>query len=89
MTPETIMQLAQEALWVTALAAAPILLTALSVGLLVSMLQAATQVQEMTLSFIPKLVAMAIALMVVGKWMLYLLMNFTEQLYQSIPDLIG
>ncbi len=89
MTPETIMQLAQEALRVTALAAAPILLTALSVGLLVSMLQAATQIHEMTLSFIPKLVALGIALMVVGKWMLYLLMNFTEQLYQSIPDLIG
>jgi len=83
------MQLAQEALRVTALAAAPILLTALSVGLLVSMLQAATQIHEMTLSFIPKLVALGIALMVVGKWMLYLLINFTEQLYQSIPDLIG
>lgn len=89
MTPETVMQLAQEALRVTALAAAPILLTALSVGLLVSMLQAATQIHEMTLTFIPKLVALAIALMVVGKWILYLLMEFTEQLLRSIPDLIG
>ena len=89
MTPDTVIQLAQESLKVTALVAAPMLLTALGVGLIISVLQAATQVQEMTLSFIPKLVATVIALMVAGTWMLRLLTDFTERLYQSIPALIG
>ena len=89
MTPETVIQLAQEALKVTALVTAPMLLTALSVGLIISVLQAATQVQEMTLSFIPKLVAMVISLMVAGTWMLRLLVDFMERLYLSIPALIG
>ncbi len=89
MTPETVIQLAQESLSVAALVAAPMLLAALGVGLLISVLQAATQVQEMTLSFIPKLVAMMITLMVAGTWMLRLLMDFIQRLLLSIPALIG
>ncbi len=89
MTPDMVINIGQEALRVTALLAAPVLLTALGVGLLIGMLQAATQIQEMTLSFIPKLLGIVIALAVAGTWMLHLLMDFTERLIMSIPDVIG
>lgn len=89
MTPDEVMIIGQEALKVTALLAAPMLLTALGVGLLVGMIQAATQIQEMTLSFIPKLIAAGIALVIAGHWMLGLLVTFTERLIESIPALIG
>jgi flagellar biosynthetic protein FliQ len=89
MTPDTVINIGQEALQVTALLAAPVLLTALGVGLIVGVLQAATQIQEMTLSFIPKLLGVAIALAVTGAWMLQILTDFTERLITSIPELIG
>jgi flagellar biosynthetic protein FliQ len=89
MTPESVVQIGQEAIKVTALMAAPLLLSALLIGLLVGMFQAATQIQEMTLSFIPKLAVMALALMVAGPWMIHLVVNFTERLFESIPALIG
>ncbi|MBD3619624.1 MAG: flagellar biosynthesis protein FliQ [Gammaproteobacteria bacterium] len=89
MTPDTVIDIAQEALYVTALLAAPMLLTALGVGLLIGMVQAATQIQEMTLSFIPKLIGVAVALIVAGHWMMNLVINFTEELYYNIPNLIG
>lgn len=89
MTPESIILIGQEAMKVTALLAAPLLLSALTIGLLVGMFQAATQIQEMTLSFIPKLIVMALALMVSGSWMINLVVNFTERLFESIPALIG
>ncbi len=89
MTPDMVINIGQEALRVTALLAAPVLLTALGVGLLIGMLQAATQIQEMTLSFIPKLLGIVIALAVAGTWMLHLLMDFTERLIMSIPDVFG
>ncbi len=69
--------------------AAPLLLSALAVGLLIGMFQAATQINEMTLSFIPKLITLAVALAVAGPWMLSLIMNFTRELITSIPYLIG
>ena len=69
--------------------AAPLLLSALAVGLLIGMFQAATQINEMTLSFIPKLITLAVALAVAGPWMLSLIMNFTRELVTSIPYLIG
>ena len=72
MTPETVLAVGQEALQLTVLLAAPLLLSALGVGLLIGMLQAATQIQEMTLSFIPKLLVLALALAVAGPWMLHL-----------------
>ena len=70
MTPETVMSIGQHALEMTMLLAAPLLLVALAVGLLVGVFQAATQINEMTLSFIPKLIGMSVALLVAGPWML-------------------
>lgn len=89
MTPEMVLDVGREALWVTSLLAAPLLLSALAIGLLVGMIQAATQIQEMTLTFIPKLIVLAIALMVAGSWMLGLLTDFSIELIQSIPEMIG
>ncbi|MGD1988466.1 MAG: flagellar biosynthesis protein FliQ [Pseudomonadales bacterium] len=85
----TIMLVAQEALEVTMWVCAPILLTALALGLLIGMLQAATQIQEMTLSFIPKMIGMGAALLLAGPWMLAMLVEFTEGLYERIPFLLG
>ncbi len=89
MTPETVMTIGQRALEMTMLLAAPLLLVALAVGLLVGIFQAATQINEMTLSFIPKLVGMAVALMVSGPWMLRELISYTRALIESIPSLVG
>ena len=89
MTPETVLDIGQEALWVTAMLAAPLLLSALIVGLLVGMVQAATQIQEMTLTFIPKLIVLALALMTAGSWMLGLITDFSIRLIESIPGLNG
>lgn len=89
MTPESVVLIGQEAIKITALMAAPLLGSALVVGLLIGMFQAATQIQEMTLSFIPKLAVMALALMLLGPWMIHLVVNFTERLYLNIPALIG
>jgi flagellar biosynthetic protein FliQ len=89
MTPETVMTIGQRALELTMLLSAPLLLVALAVGLLVGILQAATQINEMTLSFIPKLVGMAVALMIAGPWMLKELVNYTRTLIESIPSLVG
>jgi flagellar biosynthetic protein FliQ len=89
MTPETVMTIGQHALEMTMLLAAPLLLVALAVGLLVGIFQAATQINEMTLSFIPKLIGMAVALMVAGPWMLRELIGYTRTLIESIPSLVG
>ncbi len=89
MTPEMVLDVGREALWVAALLSAPMLLSALAVGLLVGMVQAATQIQEMTLTFIPKLIVLALALMIAGSWMLGLMTDFTTNLIESIPELIG
>lgn len=89
MTPETIMTLGQRALEITLLLSAPLLLAALGIGLLVGVFQAATQINEMTLSFIPKLIGMALALLIAGSWMLKLIVGYTRSLFESIPGLIG
>ena len=89
MTPETVLTIGQRALEITLLLSAPLLLTALVVGLLVGVIQAATQINEMTLSFIPKLIAMAAALVVAGPWMLKLMISYTRELFESIPGLVG
>jgi len=89
MTPETVLTIGQRALEITLLLSAPLLLTALVVGLLVGVIQAATQINEMTLSFIPKLIAMAVALVVAGPWMLKLMVSYTRELFESIPGLVG
>ena len=69
--------------------AGPLLASALAVGLLIGMFQAATQINEMTLSFIPKLLVLVLALVVAGPWMLTVIMNFTTQLMAQIPSLIS
>lgn len=89
MTPESVVLIGQEAIKITALVAAPVLGSALVVGLLIGMFQAATQIQETTLSFIPKLAIMAFTLLTAGSWMLGLLVSFTRRLIENIPSLIG
>ena len=89
MTPESVILIGQEALKLTILLAAPLLVSALAIGLLIGMFQAATQIQEMTLSFIPKLGILAVVLMVAGPWMIGLVVNFTERLITNIPAFIG
>lgn len=85
MTPESVMTLGKDAMEVTLLIAAPILLTVLLIGLLVSIFQAATQINETTLSFIPKLVGVFIALMVAGPWMLTTMVDYMRLVFTSIP----
>lgn len=89
MTPEAVITQGRDALTLALMLAAPLLLTSLAVGVIVGIFQAATQINEMTLSFIPKLVAMSAVLVFTGPWMLRLLMEFTRQLFESIPGLIG
>jgi len=85
MTPEMVLNLAQQGMKVTLFLAGPMLLAALSIGLLVSLFQAATQINEMTLSFIPKLLAMFLALTFAGPWMLQLMLDYISRLYATIP----
>ncbi|HEV7778736.1 MAG TPA: flagellar biosynthesis protein FliQ [Luteibacter sp.] len=85
MTPESVMAFGQQALYVAMLIGAPLLLTALAVGLLIGMVQAATQINEMTLSFIPKVIAMALVMVITGPWMLRTLVQFTRQLIENLP----
>lgn len=89
MTPETVMSLGAQAIGLTLLVSAPLLLVALVVGLVISIFQAATQINEATLSFIPKLIAVFVALVVAGPWMLAQLVAFIRQLFASIPQLVG
>jgi len=89
MTPESVLTLAQQALQVTLLMAAPPLLAALLMGLLVSVFQAATQINELTLSFIPKLLAIFVVLVLFGPWMLGILLDYMRQLFSGIPGMIG
>jgi len=83
------MTLGQRALEMTLLLAAPLLLVALVTGLIVGAFQAATQINEMTLSFIPKLLATAATLLIAGPWMLKMLVGYTRELFHSIPMLIN
>jgi len=88
MSPDMVVDIGQQALWVITLLLAPMLVSALAVGLMVGMFQAATQINEMTLSFIPKLAVVALALALAGPWMLDVIVNFARTLIMSIPDLI-
>lgn len=89
MTPEIVMTMAHQAMQVALMLAAPLLLVALVVGLVVSLFQAATQINESTLSFIPKLIAVFVALVVAGPWMLNLMLDYMRQLLTGIPGMIG
>ena len=85
MTPESVIQIGQEAIKITVLMSAPILGSALAVGLLVGMFQAATQIQEMTLSFIPKIIGVVVVIILTMPWMLNTMHDFTEKVINMIP----
>ncbi|SBT05038.1 flagellar biosynthesis protein [Candidatus Accumulibacter aalborgensis] len=89
MTPEVVMDIGRQAVEMTLLLAAPLLVTALVIGLVVSVFQAATQINEQTLAFIPKLVGMFLMVLVAGPWMLQLMVDYVRRLFESIPQLIG
>jgi len=89
MTPDMVMTIGRQALETTLLVSAPLLLAALVVGLIVSLFQAATQINEMTLSFIPKLIAVFVAMIFAGPWMLTMLVEYMRRLFSSIPGLVG
>jgi flagellar biosynthesis protein FliQ len=89
MTPDSVVAIVRQALEVTAMVAGPLLLASLVTGLLVSIFQAATQINELTLTFIPKLVVMFLVLILLGPWTLELLVDYITRLFESIPALIG
>lgn len=89
MTPESVMVLGRHAMEITLMVAAPMLLVALIIGLVVSIFQAATQINETTLSFIPKLVGIFIALIVAGPWMLSVMLDYMRQVFTSIPTMVN
>lgn len=89
MTPESVMTMGRTAMEVTLMVSAPLLLVALIIGLVVSIFQAATQINEATLSFIPKLVGIFLALVVAGPWMLSVMLDYMRQVFTGIPGLIG
>ncbi len=89
MTPETVISIGQDALMLTVIIAAPLLGTALALGLVIGMFQAATQINEMTLSFIPKLLGLVFVLFLAGHWILGKLIAYSENLIREIPGLIG
>jgi len=89
MTPESVITLGRQALELTLIVSAPLLLTALVIGLVVSIFQAATQINEMTLSFIPKLIGMFGVMIIAGPWMVGMLVDYIQRLFGSIPWLVG
>ncbi len=88
MTEATVIQLAREAVELTLLISAPMLLAGLVVGLLISIFQAVTQIQEMTLTFVPKIVAVLLALLVAFPWMMHKMISFTQNLILGLPGII-
>ncbi len=89
MNANAVLDIAMQGLLVTAKLAAPIVVTALVVGFAISLVQSITQIQEVTLSFVPKAAAVAIALLVCGQWMIAELISFTNMLFEKIPSLLG
>jgi flagellar biosynthesis protein FliQ len=89
MDADTVIDLSQHALYIIVMLAAPMLLSALAIGLLIGMFQAATQINEMTLSFIPKLLVLVLSIMLAGPWMLDTILNYTRGLFMSIPGMLG
>ncbi|PKO89298.1 MAG: flagellar biosynthetic protein FliQ [Betaproteobacteria bacterium HGW-Betaproteobacteria-12] len=89
MTPGTVMEIGRQAIEVTLIIAAPTLITALVVGLIISIFQAATQINESTLQFVPKLISMFVVILLFGPWMLQYLIDYIQRLFGSIPQLIG
>lgn len=89
MNTNAVMDIGLQALWLAAKLSAPVLITALAVGFGISLLQSITQIQEVTLSFVPKAIAVAVVLMVSGHWMISEAVTFTHMLFEKIPSLLG
>jgi len=89
MTPTTVINIGREALEITLLVSAPLFIAALVTGLLVSVFQAATQINEATLSFVPKLLMIFVTLIIAGPWMMTLITDYMRRLFESIPGIIG
>jgi flagellar biosynthetic protein FliQ len=89
MTPQQVLTFGQQGLYTLLMVAAPMLLTVMAVGLLVSIVQAATQINESTLSFVPKIVAAVAVLAVAGPWMLTTLVEYLQRTLQAIPTVVG
>ena len=89
MTPELVMDIGRQAIEMTLMMSGPLLLAALVIGLIVSIFQAATQINEQTLSFIPKLVGIFLTLILAGPWMLQMMVDYIRRLFESIPQIIG
>jgi flagellar biosynthetic protein FliQ len=89
MTPEYVIKLGQDTLMLVLQIAGPVLIVALVVGLMVSVFQAVTQIHEMTLTFIPKILAVVAVVMMIMPWMMRRMLDFTTQIFQSIPSAIG
>jgi flagellar biosynthesis protein FliQ len=89
MTPDTIYSVSQDAMIVAIKLTAPVLLPSLAVGLIIAMFQAATQINESTLTFVPKLIVIGIVLLIIGPWMLQMFLDYFQELIKSIPQLIG
>ena len=89
MTPESVMTMGRTAMEITLMVSAPLLLVALIIGLIISIFQAATQINEATLSFIPKLIGVFLALAIAGPWMLSVLLDYIRGVFTGIPGLIG
>ena len=89
MTPTTVVEIGRQAVEVTLLVSAPLFIAALITGLLVSIFQAATQINESTLSFVPKLIVLFVTMIIAGPWMITIMTEYMQRLYGSIPSIIG
>lgn len=89
MNDTQVLDIAREAIWTGTLVAGPILITVLLVGIVVGIFQAATSINEMTLSFLPKLIAVTLIMMLLGSWQLEILMDFARRIFERIPDVAG
>ncbi|MGI2328535.1 flagellar biosynthesis protein FliQ [Planococcus sp. YIM B11945] len=89
MTPDMVIKLAEQSIYTIIIVSAPMLLIALGVGLIVSIFQAMTQIQEQTLAFIPKILAVFLSIVLFGPWMLTILLDYTRDLFEQLPRLIG
>ncbi|MBL8490430.1 MAG: flagellar biosynthesis protein FliQ [Rhodocyclaceae bacterium] len=89
MTPSTVIEIGRHAIEITLLVSAPLFIAALATGLIISIFQAATQINEATLSFVPKLIVMFVTLLVAGPWMITLMTDYMRRLFEGIPGMIG
>ncbi|MBI4995851.1 MAG: flagellar biosynthesis protein FliQ [Rhodocyclales bacterium] len=89
MTPTTVIEIGRQAMEVALMVSAPLFIAALATGLIISIFQAATQINETTLSFVPKLIAIFVTLILAGPWMITVMTDYIRRLYEAIPSMIG